>query len=180
MKNAMKKTVIALLVGMGASAAVSAATPDDQASAVFQWAGTIPAATTGGKTKIVNVGTIEHDAGTLVFQEDSAAPGEFKVADSSELIFNVEKDGTPATSYHYEIQNLKFSHGGGLANEVDAKNPEFKVIANGSALVKGATPIDNTTAEDVRLTLETPSNLTNVSAGDEVVVQAAILVTGAA
>lgn len=179
MKNVMKTTVLALLVGMGASATVSAAPAADQASGIFQWVGTVPAAPSGGNTKIVNKGTVAHDKGTLMFQEDSATPGKYELLDSTELIFGVEVASAPATSFDYEVENVKFSHGGGLMNNVDATTPEFDVSADGTVLVKG-TPVSNSSGADVRMRLTTAQSTNAVSGGETVVVQAAILVTNAA
>ncbi|MEZ8158967.1 hypothetical protein ACED66_22260 [Vibrio splendidus] len=179
MKNVMKTTVLALLVGMGASAAVSAAPATDEASGIFQWAGTVPAASSGANTKIVNKGTIALDKGTLVFQEDSATPGKYQLIDSTELIFGVEVASKAAASFDYEVENVKFSHGGGLMNDVDATTPEFDVSVDGTVLVKG-TPVSNSSAADVRMRLTTAQSTNAVSGGEEVVVQAAILVTNAA
>ncbi|TCW20759.1 hypothetical protein [Vibrio crassostreae] len=162
--------LIAAVMGFGSNAFA------DDATGVFQWVGSIPAANTGTDTRIVDTGSTPHLNGIMTFV-GSAVPGEFEVAGSSELTFTVEESGAAAKSFDYEIQSLKFSAGGGLLSEVSTK-PEFTVKANGASLVKGTPVVGASGNVNLKVTNDNPINFAKEK--DDVVVQATILVTNAA
>lgn len=176
MKNLFKVTSLCAAVLMGGN--VYAAS--ESASDVFQWSGTIPAsAVNSGSLNIVNTGSIAFSDGSMTFTETSG--GKYELKSASDMIFQIQNvsGGTVNISdLAYEVSSVKFSAGGGFMKEVSA-SPEFNVTIDGADVVKGAqqsldaaTDID----KDIRLSLAS-SALDTVAPGDEVAVQATLLIT---
>lgn len=167
--NKQLKAVLISSLMCGATGAMAA-----DASSVFQWTGTIPAAPiSSGAVIVKTAGSIEHNAGTLVFQETSPGSATYDLVSSSQLGFNVEliPGNTPASSFDYELTSVKYSANGGLMTEGTA----FAIQANGVDLVKGS-PVTGQTS-DVDLTVTTPTSLSGGGfvPSAEVVVHATIL-----
>ncbi|TOK18363.1 hypothetical protein CGI23_24225 [Vibrio parahaemolyticus] len=173
MKNIMKMSAIAMALMVGGNAYA------EEASATFQWTGTVTAAPVSGSVKIVNTGTHNFDEGMLTFAESSTV-GNYDIASSTQLIFQVQEDtGTvaPTDTLKYEVKNLKFAAGGGFMTEVDAAAPEFTVVADATTELDKGSQFDVSLNKDVSLTLTNKKEIDFVKAGDEVAVQATVLVT---
>lgn len=177
----MKKVAAAVVIGaLGfAGAAFAADTP--VASHVFTWSGSVPASSTamGYIIKATDGGEIQN--GALIFSADDAGKGNLLGASSLDFnVFHYVDDvvGQPVTSYNYEMTSLASSKGG-LVTEQDA-NGYFKITADGVDLAKndvqehkmGPTVLTVAAADTAE-----PSNQPN--AGDDVAVQASVVVIGA-
>lgn len=157
--------------------AVAAPSPAEDVSGAFQWVGTVPISAPGTNWKIINTGSVDHQGGSLSFQEGTTA-NHYELVDSSELKFNVidtANSDTVAGTYDYSLTSLRFATSGGFMQDVDTVTPEFALTADGSQLSLGST-VNHTTSADVTLQVVTPSETNAVSAGDEVVIQAVILI----
>lgn len=177
----MKKVLIAAAVfgAMGFASSASAAV----ASQVFSWSGSVPAAAaqTGWIIKTPQKGDIV--PGILVF---SNAANKGVLTSSSDLAFNVFDYAAPptvgavASSYTYQLSSLAINSGG-LSQEQGA-NGYFEIKADGASLVKGTDVIKaaggDTTLSVAPTAVATPSN--QPVAGDDVDVQATIVITTAA
>ncbi|MPY22477.1 hypothetical protein FM037_08175 [Shewanella psychropiezotolerans] len=170
MKNVFKIATISALVMLAGNAVAVESTGN------FQWTGTVAAANViDPELVIVDTGTVGHNDGTLTFAVDETTKA-VTVSSSSELSFNVEDSTGAQANYFYALTNLKFSSGGGLLGEDTAE--EFSVMVDSSALVKNTS---TAAAESVIMTLETgASGMPSVAEGDEVVVQATVLISDAA
>lgn len=166
MKNTFKFTTIVLAMSISSAAFAT--------TGLFQWAGTVPNETDNGAIKIVNKGSVEHDAGTLIFKEASSA-GTYNISQSSELIFGVQTvlTDTPVDGFGYELTNFKFSAGGGLMTEITDEG--FNLNHDGINLAKNDP--QNASADAVTLTVSGTSAQDVLAGGDEVVMQATILVS---
>lgn len=153
-----------------ANLAVAASTAEDIVG-TFQWTGTVPVYQPGTNWKIINSGVIDHLAGTVTF---NTAPGGYEITDSSELRFQVvdgANSDAAATSFDYQLTSLRFSSGGGFMSDA---NGEFTVTGDGADLNLNDTV--NKAGSEVSLKLKTSAATNAVDAGDEVVIQAVILI----
>lgn len=177
----MKKTILiaAVLGAMGFAGVASAASV---ASNVFTWAGSVPASSSQNSFIIKAADTTDIQNGTLVFTADATGKG--TLVSASTLDFNVfdytgNVVGAPASTYSYQLTNVGATKGG-LVQEQDASG-YYKIIADSQDLTKGT--VNNKAAGGQTVltvaptTVATPSN--QPSTGDDVVVQATILVTAA-
>jgi hypothetical protein len=178
----MKKNVLIAAAIFGALGFAGAASAN-VASHAFTWSGSVPAVSTqnGWVVKAPQGGDIA--SGILVFNADAAGKG--VLTGSTDLMFNVfdytgGNVGAAAASYEYQMTSLGVSNNG-LVQEQGA-NGYFEVHADGSALTKG-TSVSKAAGGETTLmvapsAVATPSNQPN--AGDDVNVQAAIVVISAA
>ena len=170
MKNVFKIATISALVMLAGNAVAIESTGN------FQWTGTVAASNViDRELDIVDTGTVGRNDGTLTFAVDETSK-EVTIASSSELSFNVETSTGDQADYFYALTNLKFAAGGGLLAEDAAE--EFSVIVDSNPLVKNTS---TAAAESVLMTLATgAAGMPSVAEGDEVVVQATILISDAA
>jgi len=174
MKNKLKHlvTCAALITSTFTSTHVlSAVSAAEDVIGTFQWVGTVAPDVPGIKWKIINSGLIDHLSGTVAF---SGTSGAYEIVDSSELRFQVIDTGnsnTPAVSFDYNLTSLRFSAGGGFMTDA---NGEFTITGDGSDLIVNT--LVNKTGSEVALKVTTPAATNVVSSGDEVVIQAVILV----
>lgn len=184
MKTLFKIAALTVVMGLGANAMAA----EETATAAFQWAGSIPPSNVNtDNVRIINTGTVDHDRGTLVFNEVDGEANTYKLVSSSELIFGVQKktgaEWIKHNTYSYKLGQLQFSAGGGLVKSVsDAQNAaEFKILANDVELTKN-TALNTTRNGDVHLSVAGGVNLVGTEAdplvgGDAVVVHSTVLVT---
>ena len=179
--EAKTKVTTAILSTLLCAPTLAVPSPAEDVSGAFQWIGTVPVSAPGTNWKIVNTGSVDHQGGSLSFQEGSTA-NHYELIDSSELKFNVvdtANSNTEATSYDYELTSIKFSTSGGFLQDVDNATPEFALTADGAQLSLGS-KVNHANSTDVTLQVITPSETSAVSAGDEVVIQAVILINNQA
>lgn len=181
MKNLFKISTISALVLLSANS-MAATVGVDAASGSFQWVGTVLAESVDATDfKIIQAGTIDHDKGTLTFDN---ASGVISISSSSELAFDVVStiDDTPMASYDYELSTLKFSTGGSLLASDSANEFIVNAVSSvGDAPLVIGTPVSGATGA-TKLTLESKAGgFTTgvVTEGDEVIVQASVLVSNA-
>lgn len=180
----MKKLMmIAVVMGaMGVSGIASAA--GDTASATFTWSGAVPASPSSDGWIIKDSVGNDIQRGALIYKLGVDGKGE--LTSSSTIDFNVFKSadgvevGDPAAQYSFALTSLQ-STKGGLPQEQDSSG-YYAVVADGTPMVKGGTPIAKTTGGVTFLTVAssgvaTPSN--QPVAGEDVDVHARIVVTGA-
>lgn len=172
MKNLIKATTLAAVMGLSANAMAA------DASGSFQWSGKIPEANTSNGFKIVNNGSVNHDSGMLLFK--TSENGEIhNLTGSDELIFGVVTDaGDVVQSFKYELNSFDFAAGGTLARSVDG---QFKLHADGKELATktSITKSEDDSTSNVHLTIENGTGLSSdtVTGGSTVVVMATILVS---
>ncbi|MCJ8303306.1 hypothetical protein [Shewanella sp.] len=185
MKNVFKIATISALVMLSANS-MAATVGVDAASGNFQWVGTVAPVNVGATDfEIVQAGTVDHDKGTLTFANES---GVISISGSSELAFDVVQTvagaapGTPMVSYDYELSTLKFSTGGSLLASDDANEFVVNAVSSiGNAPLVIGTPVVGATGA-TKLSLESKAGGFTpgvVAEGDEVIVQASILVSNA-
>lgn len=176
----MKKTILmaAVLGAMGFANVASA----NVATNVFTWSGSVPTSATQNGFIIKAADQSDIQNGILVFTADAAGKGNLQSATT--LDFNVfdytgNVVGTAATQYTYQLTNLAATNGG-LVQEQDASG-YYAITADSVEMVKG-TAVSKATGGQTVLTVvpssvATPSNQPNT--GDDVAVQATIMVTAA-
>ena len=171
MKNVFKIATISAMVMLAGNAVAVESTGN------FQWTGTVAAANViDPELVIVDTGTVGHNDGTLIFAVDETT-NDVTIESSSELSFNVETSTGDQADYFYSLTNLKFSSGGGLLAEDSAE--EFSVMVDSNPLVKNVSSVS--TSESTLMTLATgASGMPSVVEGDEVVVQATVLISNVA
>lgn len=165
------KTVLAAVALLVSTHNVAAASAPEDVIATFQWVGTVPASVPGANWKIINTGVIDHLAGTVTFGGTSGA---YEITDSSELRFSVvdgANSDAGATSFDYNLTSLRFSAGGGFMTDA---NGEFVITGDGSDLTLGNTV--SKSGSEVSLKVKTNAATAVINEGDEVVIQAVILV----
>jgi hypothetical protein len=139
----------------------------------FQWVGTVPTDNVESTWRMINSGTVDHLAGTVSF---SGSTGAYEVTDSSELTFSVvtkANETVPAKSFDYTLTSLRFSTVGGFMKDANTTT-NFIMTANGATLDID-TPITGEKGE-VAIKVKTAAATDVIKAGDEVVIQAIILV----
>ncbi|WP_421187452.1 hypothetical protein [Aeromonas enteropelogenes] len=179
--NMSKVHIAAAIIGaMGFVGGVSAA---DEASQVFNWTGSVPAtSTTGGAWIIKSPSGGEVDSGILAFTADETGKG--VLTSSTDLAFNVFSYdsgtvGAQAEKYSYKLTNLAINSNG-LAQEQGDKG-YFEIRGNASALEKDTVVADVSGETVLTVAPTTEANPSNQpAAGDDVNVQATIVITSAA
>ncbi len=174
MKRKCKLLIAGAALALSSTAAMAAV---EDVTGTFQWIGTVPTSIPGTEWKIINTGTVNHLAGTVTFSGNDADG--YEVVDSSELKFSVVTiaDDTPAPNFDYTLTNLIFSAGGGFMTSV---TNEFTITADGTPLVQNAAATTKTGGGDVALKVQAGTTTATLTAGDEVVIQAVILVNNQA
>lgn len=179
----MKKLVliVAILSSFGFAGVASA----NVASHVFSWSGTVPASSTQTGWIIKTPQKADITPGILVFNANAQGRGELIAA--SNLAFNVfdyaasPTVGAAASNYTYQLTSLAVNtNSTGLAQEQGAGG-YFDIKADGTPLVKG-TDVVKATGGDTTLTVAPNATGTanQPAAGEDVNVQATIVVTAAA
>lgn len=173
MKNLIKATTLAALMGFSVNAM---AVPGETATGTFQWAGNIPAANSDGRFQIVKTGSVDHDAGLLLFKASDDGL-KYEVASSSELRFGVvdTQSGEAVSKFGYSLNRLEFATS---SNQfMKAVDDQFVIHANDDVLTTTAVTADN---GEVRLLVASGSeglNAEDYTGGDQVIVMATILVS---
>lgn len=153
------------------------------ASQAFSWSGSVPAVSIQDGFIIKTPQKGEIPVGILVFKADASGKG--VLTGSTELEFNVfsyvgSDVGNAAANYEYQLTSLGVSKNG-LVQEQRA-NGYFEIHADGELLVKGSgvtKASGGATALSVAAT-SADTSYNQPDAGDDVNVQAAIVVTTAA
>lgn len=176
----MKKSLVATVL-LGAMGFASTAMAID-ASNVFTWTGTVPAAPQANNWVIKSPAGQNLTNGIMVFT--LAADGKGVLTGSTEIAFSVfQEDGAgtgnpdlnnKATSYDVELTSLAVNSAGLAAEQ--AANGYFSLLANGVPLAKNAV---TGMTDDTLLTIGvgTVGAPNQPSAGDSVDLQATIVVT---
>ncbi|EMD1178584.1 hypothetical protein VP758_005207 [Vibrio harveyi] len=179
----MVKTSLALaavsLFSMGAIAAEGSATT------TLQWGGSVPASPARDGIQVVNTGANALDNGFLVFRNDGA---KVSLATSSDLQFKVYKDtndngivesgDTQLTTYAVTLASLKINLDG-VVNEQTSSTGFFEIKRNGAAMTVGTAVQVTDAADNIFNVSEKASASANVpKAGQSVIVQASLLITG--
>ncbi|WP_152607654.1 hypothetical protein [Aeromonas hydrophila] len=178
----MKKKFLIATAALGAMGFVNSVSAN-VASQVFSWTGSVPAASTDGAWIIKSPHKNDVDSGILVFK----AEGDKGVlTSSSDLAFNVfdytanPTVGDAASNYSYQLTSLAINSNG-LAQE-QGTNGYFEIRADGVALEKDVAKAKasggNTVLTVAPTTATSPSN--QPAAGDDVNIQATIVITTAA
>ncbi|MEI6897689.1 MAG: hypothetical protein V5786_09445 [Psychromonas sp.] len=178
MKKVCKIATVSALVMLSANAMADA-------TGNFQWVGSIPTSNTSdGVIKIIDTGNVPHTEGTIVFSATGVATGEYNIATSSEMAFDVvhvEDDASADAAYkkdehvdyYYTLTHLTYAVGSSLMHE--DRDGQFVINTDGSAIVKGESTT-NLTTESTYLTL-VDGHALKANEGDAVVVQATLLVS---
>ena len=188
----MKKAVLAL-ASLGFSAA-SMAAPMPAGTGLFQWAGSVPAATVNGEGYwIVKDGSgVDLDSGLLTFTNTGKAGG-VALQSSSEMGFKVVKDVTASDN---EAPNGEYEPGldvtpigytatlssvkvgvNGLVSE-QATDGYFAVHADGGSDTAIGASIDKLTGATTRLMIKAKAGVeSTLVTGDDVAVMVAMVIT---
>lgn len=179
----MKKAVLMVMV-MGALGFVGSASAASAASNVFTWSGSVPDSSSQNGFIIKDSNGADVKNGTLVFTTDMAGKG--VLLSSSALDFNVFKYtggviGSEAASYSYQLSQLGATKAGLVQEQFG--DGYYKVVADGVDMVKGAAAINKSSGGQTVLTIAptsvaSPNNQPN--AGEDIAVQATIVITNAA
>lgn len=170
MKAHYKRLIVGFALTLSSNVVMSA---DTDSAGNFQWLGTVPTDNVETTWKMINSGTIDHLAGTITF---SGTTGAYEIVDSSELKFSVvtkADENVAANSFNYTLTSLRFSTGGSFMSDANTKT-NFVMTANGADLDVNA-PITATSGE-VAVKVKTAAVTDVIKAGDEVLIQAIILV----
>lgn len=144
------------------------------ATSNLTWSGTVPAVDKEDTDfKIINTGSTEFNAGMLGITNDKNG---IKFDTASRMEFNVVKtDDSPVTSYKYQISKVEFQKSGGFMESTDS----ILLTGNGNDITVG-TPIEGA-ASGTAITIKTGQDISSLglAEGDDVIVQATILVSDA-
>ncbi len=170
----MKRHYKALISGMAlALSSNTIIAADTGLAGSFQWVGTVQTDIVETAWKMINSGTVDHLAGTVTF---SGNTGAYEITESSELKFSVviaANESLTAMSFDYNLTSLRFSTGGNFMTDANTTT-NFVMTANGAALGIDI-PVTGAMGE-VALKVKTAAATDVVKSGDEVVIQAVILV----
>lgn len=169
MKNVFKIATLSAMVMLAGNVAAETAT------AQFQWNGDVPALDVdGSELVIVDTSTSGNLAGKLVFNVDKTTE-DVSLLSATPLSFNVQMDDGSQASYFYAVERLAVSSAGSSF----LVNSEFQLSVDGTA-IDATTGSVSTDKETVINLLSVDDILPGISAGDTVVVQAAVLISDSA
>lgn len=167
MKNVFKIATLSAMVMLAGNVAAETAT------AQFQWNGDVPVLSVDGTDLvIVDTSTGGNLAGKLVFDVD-ATTEDVSLLSATPLSFNVEMDDGTQASYFYAVERLAVSAAGGAYLE---NTGDFELSVDGTA-IDATTGTVSTDKETILNLTSAAATLPNISAGDIVVVQAAVLIS---
>ena len=181
MKSVTKLVCALGIIGVTQS---SFAAIGDNASATFQWVGTVaPTDTSNGLTIVAAVGSEKLTDGSVLFDvDDSGSDPIVTIRSASELSFDVkegDETGPSLAVYDYTLASFKKQAGGSHMERIDPAADGLNITSNGTVLVENVTVAnyDNSTSQNI-LTLENEgaAGISGLAPGESLIVQAAILV----
>ncbi|MEF1285857.1 hypothetical protein QTN94_18515 [Vibrio sp. M250220] len=145
------------------------------ATATFTWSGTVPKVDeVSTDYKIVNVGSTEFNSGMLGFS-NSTSNG-ITIETASRMQFTVKKtDDTDVGSYKYKVEKVELQKTGGFMEETT----DITVTGDGQDLTVGTAVAGVLSGTNISLKTGEDISSIGLAEGDDVLVQATILVTDA-
>lgn len=145
------------------------------ATATFTWSGTVPKVDKASTDyKIVNVGSTEFNSGMLGFS-NSTSNG-ITIETASRMQFTVKKtDDTDVGSYKYKVEKVELQKTGGFMEETT----DITVTGDGQDLTVGTAVDGDISGTNISLKTGEDISSLGLAEGDDVLVQATILVIDA-